>query len=717
MTHAHYLLLASDAIFRILLAFLFFFVLVPRWIVPADRAREVLERLWWNLGLGIIALTLIGQILTFFRIYSLATLLLSIGLAVLVSRSVRKGVSLPKLIREDYTELIVTGFNILDRRINVPRRLRRWLRRSWHRMRSHYAEVPNRWKTLRWGLLILVAAGFRFYRPLLGLDLGLSDAYVHLYWLKLLETGHQVDASWGPYPRGMHFVLMAFRVLTNVDDVLLVNFFGAFVGVLMVVAVANVAQRISRSEPGGLLAGLAFATMVGGEAQYWVLGGSYDSNTLPRGAIWLELWGRKILYLPETLPHSSFDMMFGSFLRQTVTLPQELAVVLLFPAGLFLLDYFRRRDLWYLAGYAGCGAAIAATHPGVGLALVLLVAAAFVPPITGGHLRALDVRRFISASLIAMLAGFSWALGFILYPRTGDWVTYAPFLRELLPKMGVQITEEFYVSTIYPNTTRALLAVLVMCVILAVLAFYPRRERRGGGLWMAVVTLLLAVVQVSTLLGMPTLISPDRNAVWLMMAMSITVMTTAATFFNARGKILSRRIGRIGIGALLMLVAGLWLNRIPAFDRAALRDTLADRTVYGAIPRVVLEIERMLEPFTWTMVTYGQEFPQVWGRGYHMQGSKFLGQYDPVDRDLAIPTRYVFIVVEKRPHPFQIRAWAKNFTRTDIENRLQAWCVLYQTSHRDMKVFLDDDNVRIYVVQRSKAEAERISRSLERTED
>ena len=110
--------------------------------------------------------------------------------------------------------------------------------------------------------------------------------------------------------------------------------------------------------------------MVGGEAQYWVIGGSYDSTPSSRGAV-LELWVGKISIFRKRSPHSNFDMMFGSFLRQTVTLPQEhrrgpavsggsLSARLLSPPRALVSDRLRR-----------VRASIAATNPGVGLPLVL----------------------------------------------------------------------------------------------------------------------------------------------------------------------------------------------------------------------------------------------------------------------------------------------------------------------------------------------------------
>ena len=69
---------------------------------------------------------------------------------------------------------------------------------------SERLELPGaRRNVAAWIVLIIVAAAFRLYRPFASANLGFSDTYVHMYLLKLLEEGRQVDPEWGPYPRGL----------------------------------------------------------------------------------------------------------------------------------------------------------------------------------------------------------------------------------------------------------------------------------------------------------------------------------------------------------------------------------------------------------------------------------------------------------------------------------------------------------------------------------
>jgi hypothetical protein len=131
-----------------------------------------------------------------------------------------------------------------------------------------------------------------------------------------------------------------------------------------------------------------------------------------------------------------------------------------------------------------------------------------------------------------------------------------------------------------------------------------------------------------------------------------------------------------------------------------MRARLLDYSGYGGTTYAVLRISQRLEPFTWTLVSYGQEYPMVLGQGFHLNGADFLEQFDPADSPLRIPTPHVFIAVEKTPHRFQINNWATRFDRSAVEERLQTWCMVYGLSHRNMHVFLDDEHVRVYQIER-----------------
>jgi hypothetical protein len=536
---------------------------------------------------------------------------------------------------------------------------------------------------------VAAACVTRFYRPFATANLGFSDTYVHLYLMRLLDEGRQVDPAWGPYPRGMHFLLLPIERLTNVEPILLMNFFGACSGVLLTLAAAYTALRITRRTSAALVAGLVFATMIGGAHQYFALGGSVSSRSAAEARQWL---ARPYAELADA---GEFDVLLTAFQRQTSTLPQELAIVLLLPAGLFLLDWLRTRDAWRLAGFIGCTAAIAAIHSGVIVALIALCAAAALAALLCRVTTLPDVARGAAAGAAGVAIGSTWMLGFLRYRSIAGTETvsagshagatalyYFPFLRSFA---GDSTGEE----TAYMTLTPFLIAIVVAALVLAVMAW---RMREPAALWIALGTLFFVLTHAASVLGIPEVIEVRRNVTWL-------ALTIAVLLGIAIAAVAARLPARAHVFVPAVALA-LWFVTLPNLFGAAMRARLLDYSGYGGTTYAVLRISQRLEPFTWTLVSYGQEYPMVLGQGFHLNGADFLEQFDPADSPLRIPTPHVFIAVEKTPHRFQINNWATRFDRSAVEERLQTWCMVYGLSHRNMRVFLDDEHVRVYQIDR-----------------
>ena len=705
-----YWLMGLDTVLRIAIAFAILFVAVPALAWPRPKSMDRLEWFWWNLGAGILFLTLLGQLLTLLNVHSVVTTVAALGIVIVVCRARYMRIAPRQLVRDLYRASIVIALNVVERRIHVGRRIRRLLRRA--------RALPRPgWRAAGWSTLVAVAAAMRFYRPFASANLGFSDSYVHLYLLRLLQEGRQVDPAWGPYPRGMHFLLLTIHELTNVDPILLMNFFGAFVGILMTIAVADAARRLARSDGAGLFSGALYALMTGGASQYFLLGGAFITDDV---ALAHSL--ARLPYGAVPAAAGEFDTLLTVFERQSVTLPQELATVLLFPAALFLFTWllasgpparsrrtsrsgdFSERAGGPLAaaregrsptGFALCTAAIAAVHSGVLVPLAMLSAIG----ILAATPRLRDAIRAAVAGLAAIVVGSSWMLGYIAYPRLGGNPT------SIQTAAGARSTALYYFPMLRSGElarVHTIVSVTPFIVAVIVIALLLLLTRRREAIWTGLATLAFAFAHLSATFGLPELVETRRNVEWF--AMSIAIALGVA----AREAVRPVRV-RYAVPAAAALVLILWLTRVPSLAAEPMHSKLIDYSGYGSTAYAALRIERQLEPFTWTLVTYGQEFPMVLGRGFHIDAEVFLDRYDPAG-ELRVPTKYVFIAVEKTPHPFQINTWAARFSRSDLEERLQTWCFLYQTRHRDMRVWYDDANVRVYVIQRSDAEADRIAK-------
>lgn len=681
-----YWLYGIDTVLRITIALVLLFVCVPAlaWRRPQSFTR--LDWFFWNLGVGITLLTLAGQLFTLLNIAATITYLLLFAAIIIFCRAKRAGIPPLRWMQDAYRHTVLFGLRVLDGGMSAIRPL---LKRGWDAIRTSIS-TANRLSVLAWTAIIATAAATRFYRPFATANLGFSDTYVHLYLMRLLDQGRQVDPAWGPYPRGMHFLLLPIERLTNVDAILMMNFFGAFSGILLTLAAAYTAQRITRTTAGALVAGLVFATMIGGASQYFALGGSVSS------ASDAEARAKLSRSYGEMMDSGEFDVLLTTFQRQTSTLPQELAIVLLLPGALFLLDWLRTRDRWRLTGFIGCTAAICAIHSGVAVPLVVLCAAAAVAALLCRTASVRDVLRGAGAGAIGVALGSTWMLGFLRYRSIGATengvnvgrnvggtaMYYFPFLRSFA---GDATGEE----TAYMMLTPFLIVMIVLAVVIALVAI---RLREAPALWIAGGTLFFIITHAASVIGIPEIVEVRRNATWLALTIAVLIGVTIA--------VLAARLPRKAYAAIPALAIVLWFAFTPNLYSGSMRARLVDYSGYGATTYAVLRIAQRHEPFTWTLVSYGQEYPMVLGRGFHLNGIDFLEEFDPSESPLRIPTPHVFIAVEKTPHHFQINNWSARFDRASVEERLQTWCTVYGMTHGNIRVFLDDENVRIYEIRK-----------------
>jgi len=671
-----YTLMAIDTVLRIAIALVAMFVVIPALAWPRPATLSRLEWFWWNLGAGITILTLAGQLFTLLNIAGTLSYLVLFAAIIVLGRARASGKPPLRWLVDSYRALVLFGLQLLDGRGNLREHLARFARGRMQLLRDSLRR--NRPAFLVLTITGVVAAIVRFYRPFATANLGFPDTYGHLYLMRLLDDGRQVDPQWGPYPLGMHFVLLAIERLTNVDTILLLNFFGAFAGVLIAIAVADTARRITKNDVAAIVAGIVFATMIGGAHQYFALGGSVAARSASEADVLLDgTYGEMEQRAGE------FDVLLTTFQRQTTTLPQELAIALLFPALLFFLRWLTDKNSRAALGFLLCTTAIAAVHSGVIVPLIALCTAAAIGMLLTRTAAWRDVLRGAGAGAIGVAIGSTWMLGYVLHRNlagtnsqtSNTALYYFPFLR------GAGEEKAFMMITPF------LIAIVLAAIAIAIAAF---RARHPHAMAMAIGAIFFIGMHAAPTLGLPELLEVRRNATWL-------AMSAAAILGMAVAMLASHVPKRFAIALPAMIVIA-WCTTIPNPAGPAMRARLLDYTGYGTTTYALLRISRELQPFTWTLVSYGQEYPMVLGRGFHLNGSDFVDRYDPTEEPLRVPTPRVFIVVEKTPHRFQIDNWSKRFDRGAVEERLQTWCTVYGLTHRNIRIWIEDDDVRIYEI-------------------
>jgi len=119
---------------------------------------------------------------------------------------------------------------------------------------------------------------------------------------------------------------------------------------------------------------------------------------------------------------------------------------------------------------------------------------------------------------------------------------------------------------------------------------------------------------------------------------------------------------------------------------------------YTSIPDIVLKINKNNRPFTWTIISYVQEYAKVLNKGYHINSQQFILQYKPNDKYLKIPTKKIYIFIENYPNPYRgMDEWHYRW-RGRIQDNLKTWIAIYSISHNNIKLYDKTKTVTVYEI-------------------
>jgi hypothetical protein len=252
---------------KLIACFVFLYVWLPRCLFPRSGLHGF-DRFWANFTHMTLVVMLAVQVLALLKIYTVGSFLIVLALIKLGARTWTLGrLPLSEVVAWRH-RVIVLFLELLDRRMRLQDPL-------FSRFRAIGAKIQHAWpsepgKIMWWGAfvaLLVYAVSLRWQALVANLSFNFPDVYVHLLWLKQLRLNEIIDPSWGPYPRGMHSVLLVLSDLTNVDDMYVIGIFGVMISIGLVAVSFYAVYSLTFNYPSALLAAFVFAILTGGPSQ------------------------------------------------------------------------------------------------------------------------------------------------------------------------------------------------------------------------------------------------------------------------------------------------------------------------------------------------------------------------------------------------------------------------------------------------------------------
>lgn len=492
------------------------------------------------------------------------------------------------------------------------------------------------------------------------LSFGAPDEEVHLYWIQSLISGNIFPS--GVYPHGFHNVLGAITVIFRFDAVTVIKSFGVISMVLIMTMLYFGLRKILTSKYAALFGITAYSLL-----------NIYDIE---------------------------------SIYRFQFAIPQEYGMIMLMPMVIFLFSYLKDKRISNLVFFGMCFSMTISIHfyiTIIALVLCLSIGIVYFYRILKNKLLMKIILCGILSTMVAiaplavgyakvnkMEQSMEWAVSVIQGKEYGspDEIEEPNKIEEIKHSLN---WNSFLVDAKEEITKFVVLDIRVMYIFLALLAlsilysilFIVLRKTKEENLYQlsfAISGLLLIFLILCRILNLPTVMEPKRVAIFfayfspIFMAMPFEVLYGAC----GKGKIkkICSTVTFIAISVLILLIIEFRIVRpLPPFYYFQTKGAML----------VDCDIMKKYNNYNWTIVSPVNDTSVIQNNGYHYELSDFILKQENWDEDIEIriPTKNVFIYIEKRP----IVLYGNRFYKDDKEivNR-------YMVTYEDAEKALDKNN-------------------------
>jgi hypothetical protein len=680
-------------------AYLLFFW-IPGKIFPQDYIDNQLDRIMFNIIHMAAIITLVFPLFIYIKVFGIVfVIIFFIFIKILfIKYFYRKNVI--QHFREIYLNVITSSLQFLE---NPGYFFKLTSEKIFCSTQNYFSKLTFL-QIFYWGLpsiLLFYSIYLRVYRGYITLVGAAPDMYQFYYWGNILKLNVLFDKTAGaPYMWGGPVLVHTVNLFSNLNTVVIYNIFPVLFLSFMFFSICYVLYKLFNIN-GIRISSLSIAIILFGILLPSPSGGSFFGFvvTTSQPEI-IKLLGFS-LYIPnlnESLNRiiTTFPAIF--FWRFTTTLPYEIASSFFLINLFFLIKYIETKRNIHLLLYAETLAIIFSIHGGVAIPLFFCSLLIFTYSLISGKFSVKSLMKFTATVLIASIIGNLWLMQ-LLFMKFYIGIGAASPLLEKLIQHGESI------KSLEPRGPLSIISIPSALLILIGLSFcFPliclfNDKIRFKIISISLISIGSLFIYLAPNLGLPKIVDQSRMMVFVGYSYSIIFATVYHVFFD---RFLFRTfLKKFWLHASLIILTILSLIVIiltPRWIDTKLFWENVHDIEYKEFPYLVYKIEDSFPTFSYTIVSYVQEFPQVISKGYHINTQDFLQIYNPVDKKLNIPTEYVFIFIEKTPKEFGGTGEYWYRWRRDIMLKLNDWIAIYSQNHDNIKLWYSSQWVDAYII-------------------
>ena len=520
----------------------------------------------------------------------------------------------------------------------------------------------------------------------------IADTAQFVDWVNHLERNILYsDTQIGADFYGISILIFFISTFTNIDTIILFSIYPALLFLVLYLSIYFVLKDFTKSDFVALFGIMVYGFFFMSPLSLYLLG-----DIIKTANPIVEHFFNFSFYIPtkEQLLQDLTYFSFEAYQRYSTGMAYEHASIFVLLNAYFLIKFVEFKQNKYLILYTLTLFLVFTFHGGGAIPLLVISILIAINSILFFKLDKNILKKGILAVVVATIFGNLWVFSILKYGIPRDFGAAAPFLDKWLhTKSYVENIIEsgiFDVSFIAINKVHCFLFFLL--VINFIIAFFKKNRFLNTSFLLIIVGVF--ILYFGPTFGFPNLVNFLRLSEYYFFAITLLF---SITFYH-----IYKFLPKIVILAILYIIFIFSILAIPKWFNSKEVDMLINKTEWSEIPKFILKINKTNLRYTWTFVSYVQDYSKVKNKAYHINSAEFLLKYSPLDKYLKIPTQKVFIAVEDFVNPYMgMNEWYYRW-RSKIQNNLKAWIATYSANHNNIKIIYRSKLVTIYEIDNQK---------------
>ena len=538
-------------------------------------------------------------------------------------------------------------------------------------------------------------------RALLSYSDPMPDTSQFISWVASLQQNilYANNKTFGADFYGISIMIFFVNIFTNIDQMILFSLYPILLLFALYFSIYYIAKDFTNSKYVAL-----FAIMIHGMIFMSPLSNIFLGKIVSTSSPALvNLYGLKF-YVPkirDIILYGHFEG-FYTYMRYISGMAYEHSSVFVLINTYLLIKALETRLNRYLIPYALTLMLVFVFHGGGAIVLIII---SILIAINAFLFRKVDWALFKKSILLIILAailGNMWILSMIKYGIPQDFGAAAPILDKLLgTKHNVSNIANTGFSTVsIINITKIHITLFIMLFSAFLFSFFTQRKFVNTSFLLIVTGIFL--IYFGPNMGMPLLTKQGRLAEYMFFAMTLLFSFYFFYFFYKPVFSVFKKFSRAIIISIFYAIFIIFALTLPKWINTASFWKNINQVEYTSIPELILQIDKENRPFTWTVVSYIQEFAKVRNKGYLVNTHNLLLRYNPQDKYLKIPTPKIYVFVENYPNPYRgMDEWYYRW-RPQIQANLKSWVAIYSINHNNIMIYSKTKTTTVYEIDNAK---------------